>query len=58
MAGKVPPEQVKDSESDAIGMFEEAVARAEKLGQMARQAAEASTRTSQDALDRAEKISG
>ena len=40
-----------------IGVFEEAVVKAEQLGKAAREAAEKSTRTSQEALKRAETIS-
>ena len=38
MAGKVPPEQTENMENN-IGVFEEAVARAERLGKAAREAA-------------------
>ncbi len=49
MAAKLPLEQV-EGESSNIGVFEEAVAKAEKLGKAAREAADASTKTSQAAL--------
>ncbi len=51
---KYPPELLSDVES-GISVFEEAVARAEKLGKAAREAAEASTRTSQEALRKKEE---
>ena len=56
MTSKSPHKPLDDMES-SIGIFEEAVSRAEALGKAAREAAEASSRTSQVALSRAEEIS-
>ena len=50
MADEGTSENIHTMQNGAIGVFEEAVARAEKLGRMAREAAEVSTKTSQDAV--------
>jgi len=54
----VSPELVEDLESNKsnIGEFEKAVAKAEQLSKAAREAAEKSTRASQEAVDRADRI--
>ena len=50
------PEVLEDTEGSA-GTFKKVVARAEELGELAKQAAESSIRASQEAISRAEEVS-
>lgn len=56
MVGEVSPELLEDVEGN-IGEFERAVARAEKLSKVAREASEISKRASEEAVLHADKIS-